>query len=375
MTSYQWIGLVFALVGVATSAVLAIEASRRKTLDLDHLPLSTVLITLTRVMVGVLFVYSGFVKANDYLGFAYKLEEYFYVFGEHFPPLRGFFHFFIPAAGGLAWFISVFEVALAIAILLGWRMNLTAWLSLLMMIFFTVLTGYSHFTGAVTDCGCFGDALPLKPWESFVKDLILMTMFIPLFLVRRSVRAFPQDRLAGIVTGLSFVLAGGYSWYCHNHLPRIDYRAYKVGVDLTVCTTEIGPEGYPPCKDWYPDFTPEEFPAGDPGIFDGQVLLIVTYDLDQAPPEAARLSGELAGKLEDTSLKIIGATSSGDDALAAYRTNYGVKYPFCFMDETVLKTVIRSHPGYVLMEEGVILRKWHYNDTPTREEIIAVLGR
>ncbi|RMG67932.1 MAG: DoxX family protein [Bacteroidetes bacterium] len=375
MSSYQWTGLVFALVGVITSAVLAVEGTRRKTLNLDHLPISSILILVSRLMVGVLFVYSGFVKANDYLGFAYKLEEYFYVFGEHFPPLKGFFHLFIPAAGGLAWFISVFEIALAFAILLGWRMPLTAWLSLLMMVFFTVLTGYSHFTGAVTDCGCFGDALPLKPWESFVKDLILMTMFIPLFLVRKSVRAFPSDRIAGILTGLSFLVAGFYSWYCHEHLPRIDYRAYKVGVDLNICTTEIGPEGYPPCKDWYPDFSPEEFPMGEPGLFEGHTLLIITNDVSEAPAEAARKSADLAGKLENSHVKVIGATSSGDDALQAYRTTYGVKYPFCFMDETVLKTVVRSHPGYVLLAEGVIVKKWHHNDTPSYEEIMQLSGQ
>ena len=85
----------------------------------------------------------------------------------------------------LAWFISVFEMALGVAVILGWRMNLTIWLSMIMMIFFTILTGYSHYTGAVADCGCFGDALKIEPWESFVKDIILTGMLIPVFLVRK----------------------------------------------------------------------------------------------------------------------------------------------------------------------------------------------
>ncbi|GAB4406989.1 MAG: DoxX family protein [Bacteroidia bacterium] len=375
MTSYQTIGLVFALVGLATGAMLWWESRQRKSLDLTLLPQSNLLIWVTRILVGLLFIYSGFVKANDYLGFAYKLEEYFFVFGEQFPALKGFFHFFIPWAGPMAWFISVFEVALAVALLLGWRMNLTAWLTLLMMVFFTILTGYSHVTGAVTDCGCFGDALKLAPWESFVKDIILTAMLLPVFLVRRSIRPLPNGRIAGIATGIVFLATGYFSYYCHEHLPLIDYRAYKVGVDLNICITVMGPEGYPPCKDWYPEFLPEEFPEGDPGLFSGSVLMIVVEDVRKAPEAAGRLSAELAGALQGGAVRVVGVTSSGEAAIAQFRQATGAAYPFALLDETVLKTIIRSHPGYVLLKDGVVLGKWHYNDTPTAATLQAMAAR
>jgi uncharacterized membrane protein YphA (DoxX/SURF4 family) len=368
MSTYQLIGLAFAAVGVATLAVLGLESLRRRSLDLEDLPLSSWLIGLTRLMTGVLFLYSGFVKANDYIGFAYKLEEYFIVFGQQMPGLKGFFDFFIPWAEPMAWFISVFEIALALALLLGWQMRLTAWLTLLMMIFFTVLTGYSHFMDAVTDCGCFGDALKLKPWESFVKDIILTAMLIPLFLVRGSVRAIPSQRTAGwAVLGL-FVASGFFSWYCHEHLPLIDYRPYKIGVDLRACTTLPGPEGYPKCKDWYPEFEGEEIP-----LFEGQVLMVVIDHVEEAPARASEQNAALARELEGSGIRMVGATASGSSDLQRWREAHQTSYPFFFLDETVLKTIIRSHPGYVLLQDGVVRGKWHHNDTPTRALLEASL--
>lgn len=369
MSNYQIIGLIFAAVGILTIAGLSWEGTRRKTLDLTHLPLSSVLITVSRILIALLLLYSGFVKANDYIGFGYKLEEYFTVFGEHFPTFKGFFDLFVPIASPMAWFISVFEVALAVAILLGWRMNLTAWLTLLMMIFFTALTGYSHYTGAVTDCGCFGDALKIEPWESFLKDIILTGMLIPIFLTRKSIRAIPSPRIAGIATAATFLITGIFSWYCHENLPVKDYRPYKIGVDLNRCTTEIGPDGYAKCKDWLPDFPSEDFPEGDPQLFSGKTLFIVIDKVEKAPESATQKSVELVKSLQSSGIKVVAATSSGSRDLRAYQETYNINYPFAFMDETVLKTIVRSHPGYVLLNNGVILGKWHHNNTPGKAEL------
>jgi uncharacterized membrane protein YphA (DoxX/SURF4 family) len=374
MDTYQLIGLIYAAVGVITIGMLAFESRQRKSLKLDFLPKTTILIWVSRLIIGLLFIYSGFVKANDYIGFAYKLEEYFTLFGVVFPALNWFFSFFVPLAEPLAWFISVFEVALAIALILGWRMNLTVWLTMIMMVFFTLLTGYSHFTGMVTDCGCFGDALKIEPWESFVKDIILTSMLIPIFLLRKSIEAVPNQRFAGIATGITFLITGIFSWYCHENLPVVDYRPYKIHVDLNQCTTEITPDGYAKCKDWLPDFPSEEFPEGDPDLFQGTTLLIVTDKVEKAPPKAAEASVALVQALQGSSIFVVAATSSGDRALNAYRSTYDINYPFAFMDETVLKTIIRSHPGYVLLQDGVILGKWHHNNTPDRSELEGLLG-
>ena len=369
MTTYQWIGLGFAFVGAITLVTLIWERSKRKTWEIDFLPVSGIMIWICRLMVGALFLYSGFVKANDYIGFAYKLEEYFTVFGTNFPAFKGFFDLFVPLAEPMAWFISVFEIALAVALILGWKMNLTAWLTMIMMIFFTVLTGYSHFTGSVTDCGCFGDALKIEPWESFTKDIFLTIMLIPIFLVRKSIRAVPNSKIAGWATAAVFIATGIFSYFCHETLPWIDYRAYKVGVDLKYCTTHIGPEGYPKCKDWYP-----YFPEGEIPLFEGNTLMIVMYDAEKAPDEAVEKSVSLTQSLQGENVKIAGLTASGPSTMETYIPDHKINFPIGYVDATVLKTVVRSHPGYVLLKDGIILKKWHYNNTPSAEEILGILG-
>jgi uncharacterized membrane protein YphA (DoxX/SURF4 family) len=365
MSTYQLVGMFFALLGVVTVALLAVEGNKAQSFDLKKLPMTNKLMWVVRITVGVLFIYSGFVKANDYTGFAYKLDEYFTVFGQHFPPFKGLFDLFLPITGLLAWFISVFEIALAVALIVGWRMNLTAWLLVLMMVFFTILTGYSHVTGAVTDCGCFGDALKLEPWESFVKDIILSLVLVPLFLVRKSIPPFPNERIATAVTAASFLISGVFSYYCHENLPLIDYRPYNDGVDLNVCTTEITEAGYAKCKDWVP-----YFPDGNGfEMLQGKTLMIIVYRFEKAPDEAMQAAVQLAQSLRGSDIRPVIATATPSSDARAALQKLGYDQTFVLMDETVLKTIIRSHPGYMLLDEGVIVDKWHYNNIPDRTEL------
>ena len=138
---------------------------------------------IVRFLVGGLFIFSGLVKLNDPVGTQIKLEEYFEVFSSD---IAGFFHVFIPFALPIAMILVVLEVVIGFAILLNQRMNITMWITLVLIVFFTFLTFYSAYFNKVTDCGCFGDAIPLTPWESFTKDVILLFMIIYLFIKRNS---------------------------------------------------------------------------------------------------------------------------------------------------------------------------------------------
>ncbi|MEM6346980.1 MAG: DoxX family protein [Bacteroidota bacterium] len=366
MTTYQIIGLLYAGVGIAALLALLFEWLKQKSFDLKFLPISRPLILFCRILIGLLFLYSGYVKANDYIGFGYKLEEYFLVFGAAWPFLKGFFDIFVPFAAPMAWFISVFEVALAFAIMLGWRMNLTAWLALLMMLFFTFLTGWSHVTGSVTDCGCFGDALKIKPWESFVKDIILTGMLLPIFLTRKYTFPFPSAKVANWVVGGIFVITGIYSYYCHEHLPIVDYRAYKLGVDLKTCTTVPGPEGYPKCKDWDPIF----YAGAEFDMFSGRTLMIVVENFAKAEAEALAEMMALIKSLEGSNIQVAVNTSSLSRDIKAFQADYDSgDLSIVAQDATVLKTIIRSHPGYVLLQDGIVLNKWHYNDIPSKADL------
>lgn len=372
MDFYQVVGLIFAVVAAISIGVLGWEWSRTKSLSLEKLPLSNKLILLSRLMIGGLFIYSGFVKANDYIGFGYKLEEYFMTFAKDWEWTAWFWNIWEPIAPELAWFISVFEIALGVAIIMGFMMNLTAWLSLLMMIFFTILTAYSAITGAVTDCGCFGDALKIEPFESFIKDIILTVMLLPLFFVRKSVKPVPSKKIAGVLTGAAFLLSGIYGYWCHEHLPAVDYRAYKVGVDLAYCTETIPPgEDFPKCKDWGPGFMGDY----EPDFFSGTKMMVVAYDLNKADEDGMNEVQTFASQYDGAGVEPILLTSSLTDAANAATEKYGLEFLIGFMDGTALKTIVRSNPGYVLLKDGVIKGKWHHNDAPDAEEVRKALGQ
>ena len=133
---------------------------------------------IIRFIVGGLFIFSGLIKVNDPAGTAIKLQEYFEVFAQDFGE---FFHFFVPYALPLAVFLVVLEVVLGVAVLINFSMKKTTLVLLVLILFFSFLTFYSAYFEKVTDCGCFGDAIPLDPWESFYKDVILTVLIVWLF--------------------------------------------------------------------------------------------------------------------------------------------------------------------------------------------------
>src|SRR5882757_10993323 len=137
------------------------------------------LINIARVIVGILFIFSGLVKANDPLGLSYKMQEFFEVWN---------FHWLDNFTLAFSIIMIVFEIVAGVAILLGWRMKLFSWLLLLLIIFFTFLTGYAYLSGKVRECGCFGDCIPLTAGESFTKDIVLLLLILFLFVVKRQIQ-------------------------------------------------------------------------------------------------------------------------------------------------------------------------------------------
>lgn len=414
MENYKIIGISYLLAGIFVMAWLGLEAYRKGTLNLQHLPISKALILILRTMVGSLFIYSGFIKANDYTGFAYKLDEYFGVFAKDMPLLEGLFLGLMkPLSMWLAWFLSVFEIALGVAIMVGWKMRLTMWLTLLLMIFFTFLTGYSALPGftlspfgwnhdlmKVTDCGCFGDALKLKPQESFYKDLILLVAIIPIFLTRKHILPLFSNKFAGFTSILSFILSGAFAFACYQFLPLIDYRPYKVGVALQKCTMESENGEPPKCKDWDEvyrinlagnDTIPDEkvkTKAGNDSIvkyhvvqrmgkdtaeiaeFKGNVLMVIMYDMGKAGEKQIAYSIDLYNRLKGSNIQLLGMTGSGKSlVLEDFIPRYKIPYQISVRDMTMLKTIVRANPGYMLLKDGKVIKKWHYNIPPTEGEL------
>src|SRR5258708_6852773 len=137
-----------------------------------------ILISFVRFIVGVLFIFSGLVKANDPLGLSYKMQEFFEVWN---------FHWLDNFTLAFSIIMIVFEIVAGVAVLLGWQMKLFSWLLLILIVFFTFLTGYAYLSGKVRECGCFGDCIPLTAGESFSKDLILLVLILFLFAQQKKI--------------------------------------------------------------------------------------------------------------------------------------------------------------------------------------------
>ena len=357
---------------------------------------------VARILVGGLFVFSGLVKLNDPVGTAIKLEEYFEVFAVDFAP---FFSAFVPLALGLSVFLSVLEVALGIAVLINYRMRITTWVLLGLIIFFTFLTFYSAYFNKVTDCGCFGDFIKLTPWESFTKDIILLGLIVILFINRRQFNEVFSLKTSHLTVAASAIICTILGIFAIRHLPYFDFRAYYEGANIpalmqpseqlqykyimekdgeteefTQYPTEgdyefkemvlLNPEAQPKITDYNVWNDEGDFTQN---TFEGTKLVLIMYDVNKANQAAITDFQQLVSTLP-TDVQPIVLTASGPEVYNQFLTNHpGFRIPHYYADATVLKTIIRSNPGIVLLEDGTVRSKWHFNDLPTLTELQVVL--
>lgn len=422
------------------------------------------LASISRILVGSLFIVSGLIKANDPIGFSYKLEEYFSVDVLNLP-------FFEPWALSIAVFVCVVEIALGVAAIFGSKIKLVSWSLLLMILFFTFLTFYSAYFDKVTDCGCFGDALKLTPWGSFTKDIVLLVLVLFIFFERNKIlentlwqdlifvpvsivavglfsilvigwsfplvftivllllvfgiknfTKIPQKDivLAAVALGISLV----FSLYCIAYLPVKDFRPYAVGKSitdqmsipegaqadvyenyLTYKNTQTGEtkrftfqefvelkisedaawewqdtesvlitKGYEPPihdfnlvaddgNDYTMDVLEEEF-----------MLLLIYHDMKKSSKKVQPKVVDLATYFGSKGFYTYGLTASNYETLEAFRHEHQLPVDFLTADQTMLKTVVRSNPGIVLLKKGTVIGKWHHNRIPSKDEIDFLLS-
>jgi uncharacterized membrane protein YphA (DoxX/SURF4 family) len=180
-------------------------------------------VTFARIVVGLLFIFSGLVKANDPLGLSYKMQEFFEIWGLHQ------FHSWTLL---MSIMMNAFEIIAGFALLLGWRIKLFSWLLLLLIIFFTFLTGYTYITGTPKNCGCFGDCLPISSKTSFLKDVVLTLLIGFLFWNRKWIRPVFGGTINTILMLLITIFSFGFQWYTLNYLPVVDCLPYKKGNNI-----------------------------------------------------------------------------------------------------------------------------------------------
>ncbi len=371
-------------------------------------------IGFSRFFVGFLFIFSGLIKANDPLGFGYKLQEYFEVF--HIT-------FFNDYATAIAIFLCGLEIILGAALLLGIYAKKVIWGLLALIVFFTFLTFYSAYFEVVTSCGCFGDAIPLTPWQSFGKDLILLALILILFIYRAEIKSIVPLKNQNLILAVCTLLGFGVGIYTYRNLPFIDFLPYKVGAnvpelmkippgapqdeyeivyqlknkktgevkkmtDKAYLKEEIWKDtnwevlGEPESKLLKKGFEPKikDLKIMDAAGEDFTIsvlehsdyhLMIVAYDLDKTNPEALKSLNEIALKAIQE-YRIPSAIFTASDVAKAYnlRRNLFIDMPFFFADAIPLKSMVRANPGIMLMKNGVILNKWHYQNMPAYEDLV-----
>lgn len=357
-----------------------------------------ILVNICRILVGVLFIISGLIKLNDPVGFSFKLEEYFSAEVLGLP-------FLVPVALPLAVVIVIFEVLVGVMLLLGFKKKFTLWSLLLMIVFFTFLTFYSAWFNKVTDCGCFGDALHLTPWESFTKDVILLVLIVFIFINKKYVKRLFGRNAVNVVVIASFAFCGLLAYYVLAHLPVIDFRAYKVGTVIRegMAIPEGAPkpeyamvfkykvngvekeftdkeldkipadaefisredkvikEGYtPPIHDFVLEFNGAN--QTDAVLDDPKIILVISYFLEKASDEGLSQIEAFSKTAQQKGYKVIGVTASGADVIEQKKKQFGITLDYYSCDATTLKTIERANPSIVVLHRGVITQKAHWND-------------
>ncbi|WP_304516386.1 BT_3928 family protein [Cecembia rubra] len=363
--------------------------------------LKNALLFIIRLFVGGLFIFSGLIKVNDPVGTAIKLEEYFDVFSND---IASFFYIFKDIALPLAVFLVVAEVVLGVMLILGVRLKLTVWALSLMILFFTFLTFYSAYFNKVTDCGCFGDAIKLTPWESFTKDVILLVLIGILFIYRKDL-SNDGPTWANWTTRISLVLSIYLAITAIRNLPFIDFRAYKEGVNIPEAMLPSAPLQYNyvmkkgddlfvfdqyPTEEGY-DFVEMKLVNEDAlpkisdfavwnenGDFTEEILrgkkavVLVTNIAKMDKSHLDKIDAMLMGIQKSDIDPVLVAASSEEEikALIAERKWDLEGYQG---DATVIKTIMRSNPGLMLLKDGVVIKKYHYRNTPTYSEVLELL--
>lgn len=359
----------------------------------------------SRQLVGIIFIFSGFVKGVDPLGTAYRIEDYFIAYGTEW-------------ASGLALLLSILlstaEFVIGMALVTGLHLRVTSWFLLIMMLFFTGITYYDALYEPVPDCGCFGDAIKLTNWETFYKNIIMMVFVLLIFFNRKRFKINLTRSFQWTLVILFFVGFGYFSLYNYKHLPLIDFRAWKVGeqlnpdgeqetlVYLTYRNKETGEtqEYLSPDYPWDDEQWLENWEFVDQrtvlfgeqpehGLFaedaDGNemtqvilesphLLVFVSHNLTEIPPEALKKIHSIEKRIAEKGSGIVWLTSSLPEEVAELQEKYDFFYEVYFADDIVLKTMVRSNPGLIWMHNGEVMDKWHFNDFPQDDDLQEIIN-
>ena len=364
------------------------------------------IITFSRYIVGILFIFSGLVKANDPLGLAYKMQEFFEVWAQS-GWVPGLMHAMSDYALDFSVIMIAFEIVAGVAVLVGWKMRLFSWLLLILIIFFTFLTGYAYLSGKFRSCGCFGDCIPITPKTSFIKDIVLLLLILLIFTWRNKIKPVLSSFGSACIILLSVIFSIWFQLHVLKHLPVADCLPFKKGNNIPE-KMKIPPGAVPDStvitfvyeKDSKTvEFTSDNFPEdfddsiyhfvkrydklirkgnAEPAIKDFVLTTLqendTTMHVLNNPGYSAFLfikddpgKGEWVQNLESLypilqqqKINLFVVTNDAIGIMAYFNATPGVTFLKC--DVVPIKTAARANPTLYLLKNGTIIGKWSYTD-------------
>ena len=363
--------------------------------------LLTIVVNVCRLLLAATFIFSGFVKANDPLGTVYKLEDYVHAMA----------WFTLPDTFllGCAVILAIFEFNLGVYLLIGMKRKTTSAIALAFMVVMTLLTVYIAIANPVEDCGCFGDVLILSNGATLAKNIVLLGAAVLVSRYYRLQKDFLGSAMQWLIAFVSLCLVVIYAVYCIICLPVLDFRPYKVGTNMRAAVTsdqqkfdvkivyekdgqtmELGAEDDDPDSTWtYVETrrTPVEtehlatadfYVADADGedmtedilLADGYTLLLIIPNLMNADEGCVDKVNEAYDYAQEKGWGFYCLTSSEEQQAQTYWNEHtGAEYAYHFAEERMLKTVVRGQPGMVLLQDGVIVKKWGNYNLPDAEEL------
>ncbi len=368
-----------------------------------------ILWNIARILLGITFIFSGFVKGIDPFGSAYKFTDYFNAWG---------MESLSPFAMALGVLLSATEFITGVALLFNVFVSFFSRVVLGFMGFFTILTLVIAISNPVTDCGCFGDAFVLTNWQTFYKNILFSAFALIVFLFRSRFKPEKQSLITAILSIATVFVFAYFVDYSYKHLPILDFRPYKVGVNIpdgmiipegadqdvyenifyykskkTGETKKFNQENYPwqdtltwefvsmkdpvlvkkgyevPIQNFIIE-TPEGEDVKDFFLYDeGYTIMMISHDLREANTETNEEIQNLIEFANEQSMNFIALTSSLEKESKEFANKYSLNTDFFNCDEITLKTIVRSNPGFILIKKGTIVDKWHYNDIPDNKSM------
>lgn len=365
---------------------------------------------------GALFIFSASVKAIDPSGLAIKMAEYFEVLH---------LEFMEPFSMVFSVIMIVAEFLLGLALILGYRKKITLWLLVLMNVFFTFLTGYTTVTGEVTDCGCFGDFIHQTPFESFIKDIILLVMLAFIIFGHKKIQAIFKDTKAAVillVVGLGYLYFNFANFYFDK--PIVDFRAFAVGKNIQEQMVEIPDvlskgylfenvktgktkrvsvedswdeytkfkkdtanwkfldqdnivveKGVPAKVDNYAAFNKNGDDVAEELLADkNYAFWVVSVQVVDSDENSWSKIAKIEKFAKENNIKMYAFTSTVFDETDKFKQKHNLDFPFYEADDVLIKTVIRANPGLVIIKNGTIIAKWHHKHIPSINEIEKVIS-